>query len=470
MITGKTLIEWGHTPGPNFGKMLEYARDREFQHAPKEFIRQELQSWIPPVDTTEKMPLRARGDGPGYFLNLDMDDAAAEDGSNTLERENAMAVVRHMDELMRLPTVVAGAVMPDACPANQLLGTIPVGGVIATRNAIHPGMHSADICCSMAFTNMGHVHPKRVLDVGQALTHFGPGGRDRGQQLRMPQTLLDAFESNALLAPLLPLAREHFGTQGDGNHFFYVGTLASTGDTVIVTHHGSRGPGAKLYKAGMACAETYRRKLSPETPPHNAWIPSDTDDGIEYWEALQIIRRWTKQNHFSIHNRVIESVQGAKLIDRFWNEHNFVFRRDDGLFYHAKGATPAFSDFAADSTSLTLIPLNMAEPILIAKGLDALFGSGFAPHGAGRNSSRTAYMKTLAGRDPLEVLAEQAPGIDARAYSGVHDLSELPGAYKNAALMRAQIETYGLAEIVDTVQPYGCIMAGQQPWDRKRSR
>ena len=34
---------------------------------------------------------------------------------------------------------------------------------------------------------------------------------------------------------------------------------------------------------------------------------------------------------------------------RFWNEHNFVFRKSDGLFYHAKGATPAWQGFAADT-------------------------------------------------------------------------------------------------------------------------
>ena len=36
----------------------------------------------------------------------------------------------------------------------------------------------------------------------------------------------------------------HFGTQGDGNHFFFVGRIASTGETALVTHHGSRKPGA----------------------------------------------------------------------------------------------------------------------------------------------------------------------------------------------------------------------------------
>jgi hypothetical protein len=43
-------------------------------------------------------------------------------------------------------------------------------------------------------------------------------------------------------------------------------------------------------------------------------------------------------------------------------------------------------------------------------------------------------------------------------------MSELPAAYKSAATVRAQIAEYGLAEIVDTIEPIGCIMAGE--WDR----
>jgi hypothetical protein len=45
------------------------------------------------------------------------------------EVENVAAVERHMIELMRVRTVVAGAVMPDACSAGSVPGTIPVGGV-----------------------------------------------------------------------------------------------------------------------------------------------------------------------------------------------------------------------------------------------------------------------------------------------------------------------------------------------------
>ena len=76
---------------------------------------------------------------------------------------------------MRVPTIVAGAVMPDACPSGTAAGTIPVGGVVACDDAIHPGFHSSDICCSVAITVFARKDdPKRILDAVQDVTHFGP--------------------------------------------------------------------------------------------------------------------------------------------------------------------------------------------------------------------------------------------------------------------------------------------------------
>jgi hypothetical protein len=115
-----------------------------------------------------------------------------------------------------------------------------------------------------------------------------------------------------------------------------------------------------------------------------------------YWSALQTIRQWTKQNHYAIHDMTAEKL-ATKVSDRFWNEHNFVFHKSDGLFYHGKGATPAFDNWTEDAIDLTIIPLNMAEPILIVRGSNAAHGLGFSPHGAGRNFSRTAHMRRLGG-------------------------------------------------------------------------
>lgn len=417
------------------------------------------------------LPLRAPNDVL-IHMNIRAEDA--------LEQDNIEKVTATMRELARTPVVRAAAIMPDACPSGPV-GTIPVGGVVASE-AIHPGMHSADICCSMAISIFPGVEPKALLDAVHAVTHFGPGGRPRGAQIKPSDATLSAFQASPLLKEILSVGIDHFATQGDGNHFAYVGQMKSTGETALVTHHGSRAPGARLYDRGMKIANRFRELLSPETHRENAWIPAESEEGEMYWSALQTIRQWTKENHYAIHDMTAEKL-AVKVSDRFWNEHNFVFRKSDGLFYHGKGATPAFDGWAEDATDLTIIPLNMAEPILIVRGSNAAHGLGFSPHGAGRNFSRTAHMRRLGeefgadarGLSPNNITAvmeRETPGLDARFFSGIPDISELPSAYKNAANVRSQIEHYGLAEIVDEVLPYGSIMAGDwqkdAPWRKKR--
>jgi tRNA-splicing ligase RtcB len=464
MITGADLIAAGFKPGKHFTAMLAEANrvldttgDRGLAIAAAETAQP---APVLPLDHHDSKPLH---------VNLVPNGAA--------EQTNLDNVMATMREVMRTPVVRAGAVMPDACPAGPL-GTIPVGGVVASE-AIHPGMHSADICCSMAISILPGVDPAALLDAVHKVTHFGPGARP--VPVPLFNGMAEAFERHPLLDA--GLAQSNFATQGDGNHFAYVGTMRSTGETALVTHHGSRGPGASLYNAGMKIAERYRRELSPATLRQNAWIPADTKDGDEYWEALQIIRGWTRENHWAIHD-MASAIVGMHARDRFWNEHNFVFRKSDGLFYHGKGATPAWRDFAYDANELTLIPLNMAEPILIVRGKNAPNGLGFSPHGAGRNLSRIAHKRLAADRvgadarglspnDTAAIFAQETAGLDVRFYSGVTDISELPSAYKNAAAVRAQIAQFDLADIVDEVLPYGCIMAGdwQQnaPWRRRRA-
>jgi tRNA-splicing ligase RtcB len=459
-ITGKTLIGMGYKSGPWFPAAIMAAQAVADAGGDEAAIRAAVEKLAPPPT----VPLRAAGQ-LAHRMNI------RAEGPH--ETENVAAVERHMSELMRVPTVRAGAVMPDACPAGAAPGTIPVGGVIAAENAIHPGMHSSDICCSMAVTIFEDHDPKRLLDSGMKRSHFGGGGRERGAQLTPPREVMDAFAGNFFLKSMTGDAVAHFATQGDGNHFFYVGRVKSSGELALVTHHGSRKPGALLYKYGMSTAEYFRQRISPQTPRHNAWIPADTQQGEHYWAALQIIRAWTKASHFKIHDLVAEHL-GLKKRDRFWNEHNFVFRKSDGLFYHAKGATPAFANYSDDTNGLTLIPLNMREPILITRGRDAANGLGFAPHGAGRNFSRTAFMKSFGNVNKGEIVARETQGIDARFFCGHPDLSELPGAYKDASSVRAQIAEYKLAEVVDEIEPVGCIMAGdwQQdpPWRNKKKK
>ena len=454
-LTSAMLKEWGHAPSKAFGEALVAGQEALDAGKSLEEVRDMLEVFKPaPV-----IPLARSGEKP-FRINI---DAESED-----EVANVEAVRHHMTELMRTPTIEAGAIMPDACPAGPL-GTIPVGGVAAARNAIHPGMHSADICCSVMMTVFEDADPRAVLDAAHSVTHFGPGGREEGKRFAMSEDLKERFRANHFLSnpKVLRSAESHLGTQGDGNHFLFVGRSRETGKTAMVTHHGSRGPGALLYKLGMIVADQFRRKLSPKTLKQNAWIPADTEEGEAYWEALQLIREWTKSNHDVLHQATADA-SGAKHDMRIWNEHNFVFKRDD-LFYHGKGATPAWEDFADDASGLTLIPLNMAEPVLVARGRDADHALGFSPHGAGRNFSRSEHKRRSASKTPEEMLREETEGLDIRFFENKIDVSELPSGYKKADAVVEQIDSYGLADIEDYIDPFGCIMAGDmEPFWKKR--
>lgn len=450
MISGKDLIELGYRPSKWFKEAIDFAN---LQGLAGEELAAYLQQVSPTVMEPHAAPIE-------YFKNIRADTEE--------ESANVDYVFATMQELMKTPTLVGGAVMPDACPTGA--GQIPVGGIVIARNAIHPAMHSADICCSVMMTNFGQVSPKVVLDAAHAVTHFGGGGRDEYSDL--PVELEEKFRQNRFLNSerSLSMAKAHLATQGDGNHFLFVGRSKNSGDTMMVTHHGSRGVGANLYNQGMKVAENFRKDISPNTLEKNAWIPYDTDEGRAYWEALQLVREWTKLNHTTIHTATADSLNIAPL-DRFWNEHNFVFKEDD-LFYHAKGATPLDDKFVPDSSNgLRLIPLNMSEPVLIVRGNTTTNNLGFAPHGAGRNISRSRHKKNNAHKTIDEIFQEETAGLDIRFFSNHIDISELPSAYKNAASVKQQMAEFGLGEVVDEILPYGCIMAGDweidAPWKQK---
>lgn len=468
-IDGNKLIEWGFKPGKWFKEAIAaadvLARENHFNQANHtEFDMIAAVKKFEPAQIVITVPQNP-ADVPTHY-NIDTE--------TDYEKDNLEKVKKCVAAIAQVPVIRAISVMPDACPAG---GGIPVGGVAVVENAIIPGMHSADICCSVAMTVFpSDTDPTALLDAGMKISHFGKGGRPYSHDMNVSQDLMEACERNPYMSNKGGILQKQFGTQGDGNHFFYVGRLDSTGQIALVTHHGSRGPGAMLYNKGIEIAKQMTAETAPYLHHDNLWIPFETQEGQDYWEALQLIRRWTKGNHFTLHNAIAKAV-GAKDKDRYWNEHNFVFKRSYGgkdYFVHGKGATPAYQGFSSDTNGKMLIPLNMAQPILVGEvnqdvdhGMDFNVGSlGFAPHGAGRNFSRTEFGRRIAGTAKA-MIADVTSKYDVRAFSGKHDVSEFPEAYKDADDIQRQIKKYNLTNIVDMVQPLGCIMAGHNGTDWK---
>ncbi|MFT4660940.1 MAG: tRNA-splicing ligase RtcB [Patiriisocius sp.] len=128
-IDGNALIDLGFEPRKWYKDALEHINKNQLEE-------DEMNSYLEQFRRPPMIKLHEQ-EVP-FFMNID--------AGNEFEEINLNAVVNTMKEVMKTPTVVGGSVMPDACPSGPI-GTIPVGGVVVTKNAIHPGMHSADICC-----------------------------------------------------------------------------------------------------------------------------------------------------------------------------------------------------------------------------------------------------------------------------------------------------------------------------------
>ncbi len=408
--------------------------------------------------------------------------------AETPEAERNLAKARsQMEELLKCPVITRGALMPDACPAGDAAAAIPVGGAIETLNAIIPAAHGGDICCSLhASFFQSELSVPELMEQVQASTRFGPGGRQPSEQILHP-VLDEPVWDNPFLSGLQDKAVAHLADQGDGNHFAFLGEMEvgeraldhapnSTIGTlfeqlkgerkwkVLVTHHGSRSLGSTVFLRGLEAAVKHTRIHARGIPDEAAWLDAESTQGRDYWEALQYLARWTKANHRCIHEGFAERI-GAKIIAEAGNEHNFVWRRGE-RYLHGKGATPAWPD--ASGPRLGLIPLNLAEPILLTEGSDHERYLSFSPHGAGRNLSRRAlvrrYMHKKRGFNQAKLdadLAKSTEGIEVRWYHGQPDISESPLAYKSAETIRKQIAEHALAKVVAEIRPLGSLMAGR---------
>ena len=350
--------------------------------------------------------------------------------------------LRQLQNACSVPVAVAGALMPDAHIGYGL----PIGGVLATENAVIPYAVGVDIACRMKLTVLDL--PVEVLDtqrdrlarVLERETCFGIGG---GFGTRRHHDVLDAdWDVTPVTTRLKDRAWKQLGSSGSGNHFVEFGTLAVSDASVglptgtylaLLSHSGSRGSGAQV----AAHYSTLARRLHPELPEalaELAWLDLDTEAGQEYWAAMTLMGRYAEANHALIHQSIARAL-GVEVRLDVENHHNFAWREThrlaDGtereVIVHRKGATPAGAGV------LGVIPGSMATPGYVVRGKGSAAALRSASHGAGRRMSRTQARKTLSWHDAQALLrARQVTLLSA-------GLDEVPMAYKDIdAVMTAQ--------------------------------
>lgn len=486
-ISGHDLIEAGLPPGPGFGQALKFAND----------ALQGGQSWA--SIRKEVLELFSRKVIQKIGLKDELLVSSATTPESAEEEKNLAASLKGITELSRVPVVDIATLLPDHCPTGSEWGCMPVGGAIATLDSIIPAAHSADINCGMHATFFKGSQP--VPELMRHLRHstlFGPYPMPNGSEIQHP-VLKENVWSNAFLKGLEAQALQCLGTQGDGNHFAYLGALevlpslvrqldssghygqsralsSHLGSTlqVLVTHHGSRNFGARVYKRGLDAAVRFTSEIAEKIPKAGAWLDLATPEGTQYWDALEYVSKWTVANHEVIHKKFLHAI-GSSAVTQISNHHNAVWRHQNRI-YHGKGATPAWKD-AQGRPRLGIIPLNMGREILLVEGLDNQQFLSFAPHGAGRNQSRTSVKRAFADSttgdmstaDVQQAIAQLTPGVLVEWASGKPDISESPLGYKSASKVKQEIAQFRLATVIAEISPRGCIMAGDidRPWKKK---
>ncbi len=341
--------------------------------------------------------------------------------------------IAQMDNAMRLPVSVAGALMPDAHVGYGL----PIGGVLATENAVIPYAVGVDIACRMRLS-IYEVSPQ-MLGQKKGLfenalweqTAFGIGAQWKGNRMAKHAVLDDpSWNATLLLKTLQDNAARQLGTSGTGNHFVEWGSfrldepllgLAPGQYLALLSHSGSRSVGFKI-------ADRYS-KLAIEIHPdldksvkHLAWLSLDSEAGQEYWLSMELAGRFALANHYIIHHRVADAV-GLKEAAVVENHHNFAWseKLPDGrtVIVHRKGATPAGVGV------LGIIPGSMGDAGYVVRGKGSSEALTSASHGAGRLMSRTAAINSISKSARDAYLKER----NVTLLGG--GLDESPQAYKD---------------------------------------
>ena len=354
-------------------------------------------------------------------------------------------------DALKLPVAVAGALMPDAHSGYGL----PIGGVLATDNAVIPYGVGVDIGCRMSLTlypiKISYLKGKKhqLVNILSEHTKFGMyETHDRKHDHAIFSHT--AFTDIPLVKRLKDKAYKQLGTSGGGNHFVEFGSVSITNDENewnlksgeylgLLSHSGSRGLGANIAKHYTYLAT--KQCPLPKHVQHLAWLDLNTHDGQEYWMAMNLAGDYAQACHENIHAR-ISKLLGTKPLANIANHHNFAWKEEVNgktCIVHRKGATPAAKG------ELGIIPGSMTAPGYIVRGLGNPDSLQSASHGAGRLHSRrkckeqftqSAIKKELATHEVTLI----GGGID-----------EAPMAYKDIKKVMANQQE--LVEVLGTFTP-----------------
>ncbi len=473
-IEGKELRAIGYPEGPVISVVMNLVQ-KEYKHQSKEDVMELLKKVLAnPVEYKDDAVL-------ALIAEKLMPKPVSENSELSLNQQGIQfnvfgqehieeGAMHQMYQAAKLPISVAGALMPDAHSGYGL----PIGGVLATKNAVIPYGVGVDIGCRMCLS-IYDIDPKELVQKENFFTRelleatvFGSGAQlDRAADHEVMEN--DLFRELPLLKHLHGRAWKQLGTSGSGNHFVEFGVVeigekdavlgVEAGKYVgLLSHSGSRALGATIANHYTKLAISKRRL--PQEAKNLAWLQLDEEEGIEYWNAMNLAGDYASACHHIIHAKIAKQL-GRRPVKMVENHHNFAWKEEwegQPVIVHRKGATPAGKNV------LGIIPGSMTAPGFIVKGKGEMAAVNSASHGAGRKMSRTRAMEAVSDKQ----FKEEVEKHGVKLLGGGKD--ESPFAYKDIeVVMQSQ---KALVDVVGKFTPKIVKMDGakHRSWSKKNQR
>lgn len=385
------------------------------------------------VITTEKRPIK-----------LWVDDA----DEKTLEQ------ARH---LANLPfTFRHVALMPDAHMGYGM----PIGGVLATQDAVIPNAVGVDIGCGMGAlrTNLRQLDRDRLKALARRIRELVPMGFDWHKTPQDEACMPDrrGGEPMPVVEAEYDKARRQVGTLGGGNHFIEI-QRGSEGHIWAMVHSGSRNIGKQVADHYNKLAVKLNEKWKSEVPKawELAFLPLDSEEGQQYLREMAYCVAFAQASRALMLERVQEALREAAPEAEFEPviniAHNYAAREKHygrEVVVHRKGATQA------KAGQQGIIPGSQGAKSYIVRGKGNRESFESCSHGAGRRMGRKQAMRELDLKEQQALLEAQGIVHGLRAQK---DLDEAPGAYKDIAhVMRNQ---HDLVDIETELTPLAALKA-----------
>ncbi|WP_271768390.1 RtcB family protein [Aquimarina algiphila] len=452
-LRGKDLIAIGYPQG----KVISIAIDIMLRH----YKRDRKDKVVQRLKTVLKTPEKYIGDGiMGKIAEELMQPVKVE--AQKLNTQRAPFTIFGENEIqeeakhqlytaLKLPVAKAGALMPDGHSGYGL----PIGGVLATENAVIPYGVGVDIGCRMCLSiydiNVSYLEGHKDKYIQMLQDHSKFGGYEVHKNIPMHEIFEHkGFSEIPTVKKLKDKAFKQLGSSGGGNHFVEFGSVEITDPDNefdippgkylgILSHSGSRGLGANIAKHYTKLA--MKQNPLPKEAKHLAWLDLNTHDGQEYWIAMNLAGDYASACHDDIHRRLSKAL-GSRPLTVIENHHNFAWKEEvEGkeMIVHRKGATPAGKNV------LGIIPGSMTAPGFIVRGKGNEASLNSASHGAGRQLSRRKAKTILTGSEVKKMLQDHGVTVLGGG------LDEAPMAYKDIhKVMANQTE---LVEVVGMFTP-----------------